>query len=70
MMEDDDIGEWFAKLTACLEDATSLAIEGQNPRLTLTERKVLLLKIQQQLTAVDHLTRQFGQPLFNNNSQE
>ncbi|WP_140987085.1 hypothetical protein [Asticcacaulis tiandongensis] len=61
MMEDDDIGEWFARLTACLEDATELAIAGQNQRLSLNERKALLAEIQHHLAVAHRVTGQLKQ---------
>lgn len=44
-LERDPLGRVFAQLTATLEDACSIATEGQNPHLTLRRRRVLLRRI-------------------------
>lgn len=47
MQGGDETGARFAALTGLLEDAASLAAEGQNPGLTIVERCAFVTEIRQ-----------------------
>jgi len=48
----DPLGRAFARLTAELEDTTSLAVNGQNSRLKPSARSNLVARIRKRLTRV------------------
>jgi hypothetical protein len=50
---DDRISRLFARLTAIVEDAHELTIEGQNPAASVSERKNLLRRLNRRLTRCD-----------------
>lgn len=45
MQGESDTGALFAVLTGLLEDAAGLAAEGQNPGLTIRERRTLISRL-------------------------
>lgn len=50
MQSEDETGARFAALTGLLEDAASMAAEGQNPSLAIRERRALITELRQILT--------------------
>lgn len=45
----DRIGRLFARLTATVEDAHELTVEGQNPAASVSQRKNLLRQLNRRL---------------------
>ena len=46
---DDPVGRLFARLTATVEDAHELTVEGQNPSASVSDRKNLLRRLNSRL---------------------
>ncbi len=63
MERDDDAGILFARLTCLLEDAAGLAGEGQNPRLTPSIRRELLLQIRLLMTEAQFTAQSLSERL-------
>jgi len=51
----DPLGRAFARLTAELEDTTSLAVDGQNSKLGRAARSDLVASIRERLTQVSRI---------------
>ncbi len=49
----DKIGRLFAQLTGQLEDAGQLAVAGQNRKLSLEARFILVLRLRRRLARTD-----------------
>ena len=58
-----DLGEQFARLTCMLEDAHSIAVEGQAHGLARDERKVLVLQLHQAMGAMRECTSKIERAL-------
>ncbi len=63
MIDEDPIGEIFARLTARYEDAATLAADGQSPKLSNTERRIFLGRIRAITADADNVLAELEQAL-------
>ncbi len=63
MIDEDPIGEIFARLTARYEDAATLATKGQSPTLSITERRIFLGQIRVITADADNVQAELEQAL-------
>lgn len=57
------IGRLFAMVTARLEDAHSLAVAGQNPRLTRPQQRAIQLKLVRAIQSCADTAHEIGQEI-------
>ncbi len=63
MIDEDPIGEIFARLTARYEDVATLAAKGQNPTLSVAERRIFLSRIRAITADADNVLAELDQAL-------
>lgn len=56
----DKIGWLFAQLTGQLEDASGLAVEGQNRKLSLVTRTSLVMRLRRRLSRASRTADSIG----------